>query len=275
MKGWIFGMKFTFLKKIWRFADVNSPVILSAAGIVGFISAIPIAIKCKAKADRLYIQLQSEKQAAGLDPKLTKGERIKVFVRGYWVTGVVVAVSGACIVLANVKWHGRVAGLKTALLASQGEIETLKETIKEQFDEKQAEKIFDKSEQKRTEEIIKNTDESLIEHTGYGDQLCCDLLGERLFYSDIEHIRRGYNDFNEQRLNNCFDIMDLNDLYFCLGMRPSKLGEIVGWGDAMEESTTGSPTSNVLPDFVAGMLDDGRTYIGVRPSIEPVPIDSL
>lgn len=268
-------MKLGFLRKLWRFADANSPVILSAIGLSGLISAIPIAIKCKAKADRLYIQLQNEKQAKGFDPKLTKGERVKVFIHGYWVTGIVVAVSGACIVLSNIKWHGRVAGLKTLLLASQGEIETLKETIKEQLDEKQAEKIFDKADQKKTEEIIKNTDESLIEDTGYGSQLCCDLLSERLFKSDIEYIRRGYNDFNEKRLSSCFDVSDLNELYFCLGMRPSKLGEMVGWGCAIEESSTGNPTSNVLPDFVAGMLEDGRTYIGVRPSIMPTPIDSL
>ena len=268
MKGWIFGMKFTFLKKIWRFADVNSPVILSAAGIVGFISAIPIAIKCKAKADRLYIQLQSEKQAAGLDPKLTKGERIKVFVRGYWVTGVVVAVSGACIVLANVKWHGRVAGLKTALLASQGEIETLKETIKEQFDEKQAEKIFDKSEQKQVEKHLAS--EEMIEDTCHGTQLCCDLWSGRLFYSDIESIRRAFNDLNEQRLRDTTQPVTFNDLYFNLDLEPNEGGGYFGWDAIIELAEGCGPGSNILPDFVSGVTEDGRTYLGFRPTVEPM-----
>lgn len=263
----------SFLKKIWRFLDLHSTSILTGVGIAGMVTAIPVAIKCKQKADRLYIQLQTEKTAAGEDPKLTKGEKIKIFGKSYWLVGTIVAISAGCIILSDVKMHGKVNGLKALLVASQDMNENLKAALKEQMEEKEAKSTIDHAEQKYIEQTLeKHKDQPIEISKGGGTQLCCDMWSGRFFYGDAESIRRAFNDLNEQRLNDCFSQATYNDLYFYLGIEPNEIGGEFGWDTAFEESPNGSPTSNVIPDFISGMLEDGTTYLGFRPSISPEAI---
>ena len=260
------------LKNIWRFAGVHSPCLLTAGGLITLVSAVPTATKCKGKADRLYIQKQSEKQTAGEDPKLTNKETFGVWAQAYWPVATEVVVGSAMIILSDVKMNGRNNALKVALVASQGEIETLRETIREEMDEKEAQKIFDRADQKASEKIIdrEGAHDEEIEKTCHGDQLCCDLWSGRLFYSNVEAIRRAFNDLNEQRLRDTSIPVSFNDLYYYLDLETTEGGGYFGW-DAIAEIAEGcGPGSNILPDFVSGITNDGRTYLGFKPTVEPI-----
>ena len=256
-----------------RFMGVHSPCILTAAGLVTMGAMIPTAIKCKGKADRLYIQKQSEKTAAGEDPKLTKREAMALYAKAYWPVALEFGVGAGCIIMSDVKMHGRQNALKAALLASQGELANLREEIRDKLDAKDAEALLDAADQHQAEKTISHNDLEtcgFIEDTGKGSQLCCDLWSGRLFYSDVESIRRAFNDLNEQRLRDCAIPVSFNDLYVYLDLETTEGGAYFGW-DAIQEIAEGcGPGSNIMPDFVSGITEDGRTYLGFRPTVEPI-----
>lgn len=264
-------MKTKFLQAAYKFLNVHSSSLLTAAGIVGFASTIPIAIRCKKKADMLYIQLQTSKAASGLSPVLTKGEKVKIFFQSYWVVGVVFMASAGCVILSDVKMYGKNNALKAGMMALQGEVGTLKDSLKEHLSEKEANDIITKADQQRVKEIYDDVKKrnDVVEESGFGNQLCCDLWSGRFFRSDAESIRRAFNDLNEQRLSDSCFAASVNDLYYYLGLEPNEIGGEFGWDNTFGEALNGNATSNILPNFVSGLLDDGTTYLGFKPSIPP------
>lgn len=255
-----------FLARGATMAQLHAPGLLTAAGIAGFAVTIPVAISCKKRQDRFYMEAQDEKMQVEGTAELTKGEAFKVWAHAYWPTALTFSVSAACVVSGLHVSGNRLKISEAALVAAQGEMQNLKETIKEQMSEKESQKIFDKTEQKNAEKHIKEGEKPI--ETGLGSQLCCDLWSGRTFYSDVEHIRRAFNDLNEQRLGDFLSWTSYNDLFYYLGLEGSDAGRLFGWEPSMEGST-----ANILPDFTSGITEDGITYLAFRPSIDPVPMD--
>lgn len=256
-------------------ANVHAPGLLVAAGIAGFAVTMPVVVSCKKRHDRFYMDAQDEKMAEEGTADLSKGEAFKVWAHAYWPAAATFTVSAACVITGMRVEGKRLKLAEAALVSLQGEMGNLKEAIKEQMKEKDARSVFDKAEQKNAEKHVANAN-GPAEETGFGTQLCCDLWSGRMFYSDIEHIRRAFNDLNEQRLSDYGENAPYNDLYFYLGIDPSEAGKMFGWPsiiDAAEGSKDiAYATTNILADFTSGVLEDGTTYLAFRPTIEPIAL---
>lgn len=260
------------LRKGVRLANIHSPAILTAAGIGGFATTLPLVLKGKKKADRLFIEKEAEKKELGENPVLTKKEKAAIYAKSYWPAATSFTVSAGCVIFAHHTQSKRLAVLEAGLVTAQGELVTLKEQLTEALGEKEAKAIIDKAEQSETEKRIKEYD-GTIEKTGMGNQLCMDLWSGRLFYSDIESIRRAFNDLNAQRLANPVDMTPYNDLFYYLGLESSESGGMFGWDSpTFYMDPKGKTKQDIVPDFVSGITDDGQTYLAFRPSMTPEPL---
>ena len=63
--------------------------------------------------------------------------------------------------------------------------------------------------------------------TGNGEVLCYDALCDRYFKSSAEKIRQQVLELNEDLRNEMW--LDLNDLYYAIGLPSTKLGNQVGF----------------------------------------------
>lgn len=250
---------------------LSSPAVLTGMGVAGYLAMIPVTVHCKTKADKLWVQMEAEKEEAGEEPVFTKLDRLKIITQAYWPTGAIFILSSACVGASYFKQHGAIDTLKMSLVALQEEKAELKSTLKKELGEKEARKLLDKADQDLCEKRIReHTGE--IERTGHGDVLCMDILMGRLFYADAEHIRRAFNDFNRQRLADTTEPVSWTDLYYYLDLPTGEAYSWLGY-DAMQDILDyGGPGSNILPDFISGLTDDGEPYLGFRPSVEPLDL---
>ena len=60
-----------------------------------------------------------------------------------------------------------------------------------------------------------------------GNTLCYDSISGRYFKSDIEKIKKAENELNKKMLNEMY--LSLNEFYDELGLRPTSLGNELGW----------------------------------------------
>lgn len=256
-----------FFKKGFIFIGDHTSGFLCGAAIAGYLTTIPLAIKCHKKADQMFSDWENEKIANGEDVDFTTMEKIEVWAKSYWPVFTTFAISTAFVILAQRENHKKVAALEAGLISAQNKLTSIEEAMKEQLTEKEAKKTKDKADQKLAENIIRKAEiEGVIpQETGLGNQLCVDLFSGIMFRADIESIRRAYNDLNQERMNDVYNNMTaLNSLYYYLGITGGDVGRLAVWRNDKD-----CAFSQILPDFVSGMTDKGEVYLGFRSVPEP------
>ena len=93
--------------------------------------------------------------------------------------------------------------------------------------------------------------------TGRGSSLCYDSIS-RYFECDIETIRKAENTINKKLLNEMY--VSLNDFYYEIGLRPSDIGDDLGWN-----------IDDGLVDlyFSSQIAEDGRPCLVINYRIAP------
>lgn len=212
-----------FVKDIKGVAIKHSPEILTAIGIVGMLGSVVSAVKETPKAVKL-IEADSEKKHG--DPHAyTKTEAIKSCWKCYIPATVSFTLSAACLIGASATNAKRNAALATAYTISEAALADFKEKAKEVVGEKKEKEITDAVAKDKLEKNPVNNREVII--TGNGNTLCYDTISDRYFESSIDRIKRIENELNRRMLDEMY--ISLNDLYYELGLKPTKNGDDIGW----------------------------------------------
>lgn len=229
----------------------HSPDILTGIGIAGMLTTIVMAVKATPKAMALIGEAEEEKSDF-----LTKTETVKVAWKTYIPAAITATVSTACLIGASSVNARRNAVLATAYSLSESALTEYKEKVLETVGEKKEKEISDKV---AKECLVKNpigSNEVII--TEKGDTLCYDGASGRYFKSDIDKIKRAEHELNRRLLSEMY--ISLNDFYYELGLRPTKLGDELGWN---------LDDGSIDLDFSSQLAEDGTPCLVVRYDISP------
>lgn len=239
MKGNVIG---ALLKKGLHSAKSGSPVILAGLATAGVVTTAIFAVKAAKKAEKRVDEALEEKKAKAVEEaaengeectqeqldevKLTKKEIVKAILPSYAPAIIMGALTIACILGGlNISLR-RQAALTAAYNISEKAIKNYEKALPEVIGEEQAAKV--------KEQIAKNDildakkDDTYVEVTGTGNQLCFDTFTGRYFRSTATHIQKIVNDLNAE-INN-FGYVCLNDFYSGVGLRNVEVGDMLGWG---------------------------------------------
>lgn len=199
----------------------HSPELMIGLGIVGMISTIVMTAEATTKAvkQKELIEAKSEK-------KLTKREVVKVTWKNYIPAVITGGLSIGCIIggcKVNLK---RNAALATAYTISETALNEFRSSAREVVGDKKMQEIQDTVAKKHiVENPVSESKEVII--TAKGNTLCYDSVSGRYFRSDIDTIKRVQNELNQQMMQEMY--ISLNEFYYALDLRPTGLGNELGW----------------------------------------------
>lgn len=208
------------VKQLGHTISKNSSSILTGFGIVGLITTVTLAIKATPKASQLLYEKKYD-----LDRALNTVETIQTVWKCYIPTAVVGLATIACIVSSN--------SINTKRNAALASIYALTEKAMQEYQAKVVEVIGKNKEEKIKDQVIEDqvianpVSKNTIIMTKKGETLCYDKLSSRYFRSDLEHIRRSQNDFNQSLLQEMYKT--LNEFYDLIDLENTKLGQSMGW----------------------------------------------
>lgn len=204
------------LKNLGGTISKNSPHILTGLGCAGVLTTAILSGKAGIEA---YKILDAEERA------VDKKEAVKLTWTLFIPPAVVGASSIACIIGANT-----INVKRNAALAA---LYSLSETAFREYKAKVVQEIGKTKETKIRDEIAKDVvtanppgDRTII-ITGNGEVLCYDRLCDRYFKSSPEKIRQQVLELNYDLMTEMW--IDLNDLYYAIGLPSTKLGNMMGF----------------------------------------------
>ena len=234
------------------FMDKHSPEILTAMGIIGYITTTVSAVKATPKAVELINQ---KKEETGLN-KLTIIDTIKVSWKQYLPSVIIGATSTACIIGASATNYKRNAALASAYALSESTLIRYKDKVIETIGERKEREIQEKVSQ---DEVNKNKlDNKAIIVTSNGNTLCMDSFSGRYFKSDLESIKKAVNIVNRKLIYQNY--ISLNEFYDEIGLDGIKNGEILGWN--LDQGL-------MEPTFSTCLADNGQPCIVIDFTVAP------
>lgn len=242
-----------------RFLGAHSPELLIGFGLAGMVVSTVLAVKATPKAMKLREEAEREKQDH--DICLTKIETVKAVLPAYVPAIVVMVASAACIIGGSATNYKRNAALAAALHMSEATLTTYQNKVEEIVGEEQAKEV---RKAVAKEDIRKNV-KAMPKPMGNGKMLCYDRFAGRPFYSDEETLRKAALALNEDLFDE--DYVLLNDFYYKLDLKPTDVGNMLGWDTTAFEGV-GRKTRIIDLTFDA-ILVDGVPYMSVGFKIPP------
>lgn len=240
-------------KRAAKVVSENSPAILTALGVTGVVSTALLTHQ----ADKQAFRHLTEENADGLSlgEILAPKERFKEVWHYYIPPAVVVITTGVCIIGANSISSRRNAAIISAYTLSESLLKDYREKVVEQLGEKKDRALIDAV---NADYVKKNppSEENVILVAGKSE-LCLDSMSGRYFQSDVETIRKAMNDINLKCINEMY--ASLNDFYHLLGIKPTEIGERLGW-------TTDNPLEVIIGATVS---EDNRPCLTIGYRREP------
>lgn len=215
----------------------HSPEILTGVGITGMITTTVLAVKATPKALQLIEEAEVRKHAdihgdyhdLGREP-LTKIEVIKVAWKPYIPAAITGVLSATCLIGASATNYRRNAALATAYQVAATTLADYKEQVVETIGEKREKTVREKVAQKKVDRIPENAQQPVIV-TGNGEVWFIDPMTNQEFQSDIETVRKAFNDLNYRMVVGMEEYVSLTDLYNELGIPQCRTiaSDDVGW----------------------------------------------
>ena len=196
----------------------NSPAILTGLGCAGVLTTAILTGRATLRASEI---LKMEAPNEQLPPTEIVKLTWKVFIPPVLVG----ASSIACIIGANTINTHRNAALAALYSLSETAFREYKEKVVEEIGRNKELKVRDSIAQDRV--TTNPVGDRTIIFTGNGEVLCYDALCDRYFKSSAEKIRQQVLELNEDLRNEMW--LDLNDLYYAIGLPSTKLGSQVGF----------------------------------------------
>ena len=230
-----------------RFVKENQSTILTALGVAGLVSTGVLTAQATVKAVRRIDKI---------DPNMALRERFLLTWRLYIPPVAMGAISAACIIGAHstdMKKNAALAGLYTL---TEETLQDYRKKVVEKIGEKKEEEVYGDAVQERIKR--KPIESAEVIMTGKGETLCFESYSGRYFKSDIETLRRIQNDLNHDLLGQMW--VPLNDLYYVIGLEPTKMGDEIGW------------TTDELIEmkFNAGLTPDGTPCLVIDLNAQPL-----
>lgn len=197
----------------------NSPTILTVAAVTGVIATTYLVAKAAPKAHIDILNEQSERV-----DELDLADKVLLTYKHYIPAVVTGTLTVSCIIMANSINMKRTSALAGAVGLSELAFKNYRDKVVEHIGGKKEERVHDEVMQDFVEA---NPAGSQFIVSDSGKQLFCDRYSERYFESDMESVKRAVNDTNFQILED--DYASLNDLYRRLEIKPSSVGEELGW----------------------------------------------
>ena len=242
----------------------ESPTILTAIGIGGFITALFMSARdtkrYELKLDEHIRQKAVDTDTPEEDIVVEKTDKAKVFLSAYWPTIVIATLSATCICISDYISGRRTTALAAAYALSEKALTTFQQKAVEKLGEEKVKEIKDDiaEDQIRANPPAKN---SIIMASGNGSTLCYDPMSGRYFYSSMEEIRRAVNNINEILFNEMF--VTLNDFYDYIGLEEihESRGNTLGW----DINHNGS----LKIDYTSKLTDEGVPCLVLNYRVEP------
>lgn len=209
------------VRHLLKVAERESPTILTALGVSGFITTVILAVKATPKAIWLI-----EKDERRGDHILTKTEVIKITWKCYIPTALAAIGSIGCFIGATSIGLRRNAVLASLYSLSEATLKEYQAKVVEIIGKNKEEKIHEALVQDRLDKDPASKKEIIV--TGKGESLFYDSWSGRYFKSDMEKVRRVQNDLNAKMLGGEMYV-PLNDLYDELGLECVEGGNHIGW----------------------------------------------
>ena len=196
----------------------NSPAILTGLGCAGVLTTAILTGRATLRASEI-LKMEAP------DEQLPAAEIVKLTWKVFIPPVLVGASSIACIIGANTINTHRNAALAALYSLSETAFREYKEKVVEEIGRNKELKVRDSIAQDRV--TTNPVGDRTIIFTGNGEVLCYDALCDRYFKSSAEKIRQQVLELNEDLRNEMW--LDLNDLYYAIGLPSTKLGSQVGF----------------------------------------------
>ncbi len=217
-----------FIKTAGAVLSKHSPEILTGIGIAGMVTSTILAVKATPKALDLIAEEEERRKIESktkVYETLPAKDVIKITWKCYIPSALTCLASTACIIGARSVQTRRTAALATAYKISETALTEYREKVIETIGEKKEQTIRDKvAKEKITKDPVANKEIIITEK---GNTLCYDSISGRYFKSDIDKIKKAENELNKKMLNEMY--LSLNEFYDELGLRPTSLGNELGW----------------------------------------------
>lgn len=204
----------------------HSPEILTGIGIAGMLTTTVLAVKATPKALELIDAKQQELYPESTE-KLKPIEVVKVAWKPYVPAAITAVASTACLIGASSVHTKRNAALATAYQIVSTTLADYKEEVVETIGEKREKTVREKVAQKKLDKNPEVTHEVII--TGSGDVLFVEPVSMRSFTSDIEKVRKIFNDLNYRMVVGMEEYISLSELYDELGLGRTSVSDDLGW----------------------------------------------
>ena len=245
-----------------QLASDNSPIILTAIGVVGTVTTAVLTGKAAIKAHE-FIEYENESRSRHntrvgeleLEP-VTDREKLVYSWKFFIPAGLSLVGTVSCIICSTTIGTRRAAAMAAAYSLSERAATEYKDKVVEHFGKAKAQKIDDEIAQDRMERnpVTKQTPRT----TGGGNDLCYERFTDRYFYSSMETIKQAMNRINYDINQGVY--ASLSDFYAYLGLGPTGVSDELGWnGDHLMEIR-----------FSTSMSDDNQPCIVFDYHVEPV-----
>jgi hypothetical protein len=199
----------------------HSPEILTGIGIAGMIATTILAVKATPKA-LILIEEKKDQENAG---KLAPIELVKTTWKYYVSASVTCGISIFCLIGASSVNVGRNAVLAAAYTLSESALKEYREKVLETIGAKKERAVRDAIVKDKIDKNPVSSQEIII--TPNGNTLCYDVISGRYFKSDIEKLKKVENKLNRRMISEMY--VSLNDFYYEIGLRDTKMGDDLGW----------------------------------------------
>lgn len=236
-----------------QFADEirkNSPTILTATSIVCMVGAVVAAFKAKDKVDEAIAKkkransntIKSETLSEEQIDKIVKETNmrcVKEVALALTPTIIFAGLSAGCAIGSQKINNKRLAAVSAAYTLVEKNSEDLKKKFEELYGKSKVEKAQDEVRKDKAKEVFDNVDNVNVINTGCGNKYFMDYDSGQIFISDMEHIQKIKNEFNNELLETCsvyYDVemaesyeLDATDWYSRMGLPIPKWSALKTW----------------------------------------------
>ena len=227
----------------------NSPAILTGLGCAGVLTTAILTGRATLRASEI-LKMEAP------DEQLPATEIVKLTWKVFIPPVLVGASSIACIIGANTINTHRNAALAALYSLSETAFREYKEKVVEEIGRNKELEVRDSIAQDRV--TTNPVGDRTIIFTGNGEVLCYDALCDRYFKSSAEKIRQEVLKLNEDLRNDMW--LDLNDLYYAIGLPSTKLGNQVGFD--MDKGY-------IQVDYTGTLTPEGQPCLSIDMTVYP------
>lgn len=255
-------MNLTKLSQKWngflKFADRNTPHILTAASLFGLFETGVQAFKAGPKVKEI-VEFRSDRmkeiETSDWTDNVKKEERwycnktsAKQLVLALSPTFLTGAATSACIIGSDHVSAKRIATVSAAYTIADTALKEYKEKVVEVVGDKKARSIGEQITKDRVNKTQPPEDVSKIPVISSGQTvLCKDVYSGRYFYSTAQKIERAVLKLSSECITDMW--ISLNDLYYELGLEQIPMGNDLGWNaDDMVQYQLPISTTAVLTE---------------------------